>query len=603
MTNQSSIQQRLDQAELTVRRFVRRFQPSYKALACHAALPLLLTPELINYLRNEFLRDEDVPWVAEVDLLLSDLCHPVGYELYALDTDVRAYLLTEMEHQFGHLRMQQVAKLLISYVRYLAETNSQINEKELEAQQWAAMVYLDEPQRREAARQIAEKLELGGTIISQLGSNLVGQAELARLAQIAAELAPQLAEYPALLEYAALVRDTVLGDEVVAVERLERTYDVLPGYQLKLPEPLVRAAISRSMVAAEATETTARLPEFKTLEFETAQLVPDVTEEPEPDDNLPVLQTAEVEVVTIEILREPPPQPEIEFEPFTFEMATLERGEGFLRRWAIREQRQQAQRYIERLDDGGVFLMMVVVLGGTFVMGSPEDEPESFDNEGPQHDVRLSSFLMSQYPITQQQWRVVAAMPQQGRELNLDPSRFKGDRRPVENVSWYEAQEFCARLSAHTGREYGLPTEAEWEYACRAGTTTPFHFGETISPEVANYDGNYTYNEGPKGQSHGQTTSVDEYKYANAFGLCDMHGNVWEWCEDHYHSSYEGAPTDGSAWIDEDASKNKTRVRRGGSWVNSPGYCRSAYRYNFNPRGTIFNIGFRVVCRLPRSLP
>ena len=345
----------------------------------------------------------------------------------------------------------------------------------------------------------------------------------------------------------------------------------------------------------------ATIPEFKTLEFETAQLVPDVTEEPEPDDNLPVLQTTEVEVVTIEILREPPPQPEIEFGSFTFEVATLERG-GFLRRWTVRKQQRQAQRYIERLGNR-VTLMMVVIPGGTFVMGSPENEPERSNKEGPQHDVLVNSFLMSRYPITQQQWRIVAAMPQQERELNPDPSSFKGDKRPVENVSWYDAQEFCARLSAHTGREYGLPTEAEWEYACRAGTTTPFHFGETISPEVANYNSKVNYNDGPKGQSHSQTTSVDEYKYANAFGLCDMHGNVWEWCEDHYHDSYEGAPTDGSAWIDEDAEENELRVLRGGSWYYFPRRCRSAYRYFSNPRATYNNIGFRVVCRLPRSLP
>lgn len=344
------------------------------------------------------------------------------------------------------------------------------------------------------------------------------------------------------------------------------------------------------------------LPEFKTLEFETAQLVLDVTEEPEPDDNLPVLQTAEVEVVTIETLREPPPQPEIEFGWFIFDVATLERGEGFLRRWTIQTQQRQAQRHIERLGNR-VTLMMVVILGETFVMGSPSDEPERLDNEGPQHDVLVNSFLMSRYPITQQQWRVVAAMPQQDRELNPDPSRFKGNRRPVETVSWYDAQEFCARLSAYTGRNYGLPTEAEWEYACRAGTTTPFHFGETISPEVANYSSNVNYNDGPNGQYPKQTTSVDEYKYANTFGLCDMHGNVLEWCEDLYHNSYEGAPTDGSAWIDEEAEENAYRVLRGGSWHYGPRDCRSAYRSLYYPRDPNLTFGFRVVCRLPIPLP
>ncbi|MFM6281938.1 MAG: formylglycine-generating enzyme family protein, partial [Dolichospermum sp.] len=180
-------------------------------------------------------------------------------------------------------------------------------------------------------------------------------------------------------------------------------------------------------------------------------------------------------------------------------------------------------------------------------------------------------------------------------------SRFKGDgstsltnHRPVEQVSWHDAVEFCARLSNYTKRPYRLPSEAEWEYACRAGTTTPFHFGDTITTELANYDGNNTYGDGSKGVYREETTEVGSFKIANEFGLYDMHGNVWEWCQDDWHNNYEGAPTDGSAWISNNAKSDK--LLRGGSWFVNPGNCRSAYRcYPAAGFGT-YHDGFRVVC-------
>ena len=211
--------------------------------------------------------------------------------------------------------------------------------------------------------------------------------------------------------------------------------------------------------------------------------------------------------------------------------------------WVIRQRPSQARRRIERLDGPGrleanakgrkrpqtnppeLSLEMVYIPGGTFEMGSPDNEPERFSSEGPQRLVAVPSFLMSRYPITQAQWRFVAALERVERNLKPNPSWFKGDNRPVENVSWYDAVEFCARLSRLTQQEYRLPTEAEWEYACRADTTTPFHFGKTLTPEVANYDGNSTYDNGPKGKNRKETTPVDHFGVANAFGLCDMHGN------------------------------------------------------------------------------
>ena len=294
-------------------------------------------------------------------------------------------------------------------------------------------------------------------------------------------------------------------------------------------------------------------------------------------------------------------------ESFEFTVATLERQDLRPQRqrqeqtteWEILRQQQRAYRFIEPLP-GDILLEMVAIPAGTFLMGSPDDEPErKGDSEGPQHEVAIEPFFMGRYPVTQAQWRVVAAMPEVTRKLDRDPSRFKGDNRPVEKVSWDDAVEFCARLSAHTGREYRLPSEAEWEYACRAGTTTPFHFGETISSELADYDGTTSYADGPRGEHRGETTPVDQFDVANAFGLTDMHGNVFEWCQDHWHSNYDGAPTDGSAW--QEGRDLSTRVRRGGSWGSYPRYCRSASRNRHNPDLRDLIVGFRVCCAAPRT--
>lgn len=181
-------------------------------------------------------------------------------------------------------------------------------------------------------------------------------------------------------------------------------------------------------------------------------------------------------------------------------------------------------------------------------------------------------------------------MPQINRELKPNPSGFQNRDRPVENVSWKEAVEFCNRLSAQTGRTYRLPSEAEWEYACRSGGTTPFHFGETITPELANYYSNDSYNDSPKSEYRAETTPVDHFGIANAWRLSDMHGNLWEWCQDHWHDNYEGAPTNGSAWLDE--SDDQYCVVRGGSWYNDPRDCRSAYRIYNDPHDAHHYIGF-----------
>ena len=242
---------------------------------------------------------------------------------------------------------------------------------------------------------------------------------------------------------------------------------------------------------------------------------------------------------------------------------------------------------------------MVEIPAGSFVMGAPESEKESRDNERPQRDVSVPTFCMGKYPITQAQWGVVATLPQINQELNPDPSNFKGDQCPVEQVSWLDAMEFCRRLSKHTRREYRLPSEAEWEYACRAGTTTPFHFGETITTDYVNYDGGYPYGDAPKGEDRNDTTDVGSFKAANTFGLYDMHGNVWEWCADDWHDSYEGAPKDAQIWIKDIKNyedPESVKLLRGGSWYFNAGSCRSACRINDLARYQDYDIGFRVVC-------
>ncbi len=255
--------------------------------------------------------------------------------------------------------------------------------------------------------------------------------------------------------------------------------------------------------------------------------------------------------------------------------------------------------YTEKLGED-IGLDMMSIPGGTFLMGSPDDEPERENYESPQHEVTVSPFFLGRYTITQAQWRIVASYPQIDRELDPDPARFKGDNRPVERVDWDDATEFCQRLSAKTGKVYRLPSEAEWEYACRAGTTTPFHFGDWPSVALMNYNGNLAYNGSPRGEYRRQTIEVGSFP-SNSFGLYDMHGNVYEWCEDDWHESYEGAPTDGSAWLKENHAENN-RLLRGGSWNFMPGFCRSAYRVINSCGFRSYDIGFRVVCVFPSAL-
>ena len=301
----------------------------------------------------------------------------------------------------------------------------------------------------------------------------------------------------------------------------------------------------------------------------------------------------------------------------------------------IRRENMKNKFFREDLGNG-IFLDMVYIPGGRFKMGSPREIEDMFRKakltgylhtlglddrvyfynlltETPQRWVSLSSFYMGRFPVTQAQWRAVSLMPQVERQLDSDPSpsRYKGDDLPVHQVSWYEAVEFCNRLTTHTGHQYRLPSEAEWEYACRAGTTTQFHFGDAITAELANYSWKYNWNPSfllgspvYKGSVEDmRLTPVGSFGLANSFGLSDMHGNVREWCADYFQDSYVNAPIDGTPWIDEPTeltailTKGETHVVARSCWSDDPPrHCRSACRYHTKPNTKTIQFGFRLTC-------
>ena len=514
----------IERGHYQIETFLMRFGNDYQDLLDYAAIPVVITPELLNYLRMEF--TPKLPWVAEVDLLLSDLFRVVGYEQYAMQSYVRAVLLEGLDARIGKGRMEAAAKLLIGYVAQLKQENPYLSDRELQRQRWSAMVFIDD-----------RKADVVKEISNELDQSLVEgkpQDDLLGLVTITEQLSQQLREFPQLINNARAIGG------------------ILRDRQLTKAQKESKSSITR-------------------------------------------------------------------LEPFNYQVAKIRIGEtqerkGILGLGATPKQKKieiiktdkQGRQFVERIGDR-VDLEMVYVPSGDFVMGAPEKEEGSYSAERPQHLVTVSAFLMGKYPITQAQYEAV---------MGTNPSRFKDKRdsasRPVENVSWEDAQEFCKRLSELTSREYRLPSEAQWEYACRAMPSPPisrnekeiiyppFHFGETISTKVANYNGDEIYGRGEKGEKRGETTPVEYFGVANEFGLCDMHGNAWEWCEDDWHSNYDEAPTDGSAWIDAKSKEsNKTKhPLRGGSWFINP-LCRSASRSDDFIVLRDGNVGFRVISSAP----
>ena len=336
----------------------------------------------------------------------------------------------------------------------------------------------------------------------------------------------------------------------------------------------------RSSASGDGKQSNSEFPPpLIDLEYEVAKLI-----------EFPALQTCEYESATITAILD-----RVDFE--TAQVKRENRLLGLGSEWKIDRRQATTWGYTEILTSDSkaeIGLDMVAISGGSFLMGAPTSESGSRDRERPQHQVTLQPFYLGRYPITQAQWQEVATYPKIDRDLKSAPSTFTGDNLPVEKVSWDNAQEFCQRLSAKTGNNYCLPSEAQWEYACRAGSTTPFHYGETITPKLANYYTDKSYQGSPTTKNRGRTTEVGSFP-ANEWGLHDMHGNVWEWCEDDWHDNYHGAPTDGIAWVKSDRS-NTTKLLRGGSWVNIPRNCRAAIRYDDTREYINYNVGFRVCC-------
>jgi formylglycine-generating enzyme required for sulfatase activity len=258
-----------------------------------------------------------------------------------------------------------------------------------------------------------------------------------------------------------------------------------------------------------------------------------------------------------------------------FETPTLdEKGQVIAR---IRHSAQQFTEYLGK----GILLDMILIPAGIFKMGSLPHHGNS--DEKPQHLVTIKSFMMGKFLVTQGHWKAVMG--------RLPPCRFKGDNLPVERVSWNDAQKFCQRLSKTTGRNYQLPSETQWEYACRAGTMTPFSFGETLTVDVANFNGEHTFRDEPRGFYFHSTNEGGKFP-PNAFGLCDMHGNLWEWCADNWLDDYSSSPRDSDFYQYKDS---RYRVARGGSWHEPPALCRSAARLRVLQSDADEVMGFRVV--------
>ena len=495
-----------------------------------------------------------------------------GMETGAADLDNDGRISTDELHQYASKKVQQASPAMTPQF-YPVEEGYKI---------YLARSPQDDPKLRyrKEAQKRAEKGEF----------SLIGRRILARL-QIELEIST---------EEAATIEEEIL-----------RPYR---EFQQKLQEyeQAFREVVEQAYPLSEFTRK--ELQDFqKLLELRDediipieAQFSPSESIVPESDSEPEVIEY-ESEQIFIESVPESKPKNETKSQPSSktinnkqlhmleFDVMTVQVMQaglfGFSSKVELNLSRSQAQYFTEDLGNG-ITLDLAYILGGSFLMGSPKSEKNSYENERPQHKVTVPAFFMGKFQITQAQWKAIASLPKIKCDLNPNPSNFKGDDRPVEQVSWEDAVEFCQRLSKYTGKEYRLPSEAEWEYACRAGTTTPFHFGDTITTDLANYDGNYTCANGPKGEYRQKTTSVGNFP-PNAFGLYDMHGNVREWCQDDWYGNYENASTELNAWFSDISNK---KVVRSGSWGDDPDNCRSAIRYDIARVIRKNVIGLRVVC-------
>ncbi len=525
----------------TIQDFQDKFGEAHMYLACQAALPMALTPGLLYDLRANFNKDiygEDlhIPWIAVADILLSSLCREVGRELYEMEQDIRSALLERLNsnprfNKERQKRIETIAQFLLVYVEDKLDHPRNSIRNLAKVQQCTALAYTN---AEEAARVLA--LQLTSLSLNE-------KTEWVRMSKIADTLAEPLieAEFEPLLTYLHGMRDLARGSEQQAAAKFEQL------------------STNNGRIVIAGVNLT--VPQFEETEWKIEEVA--VT--------LPPLQKLKFKIATLTK------------QPKSFNLGS---------NWIVQRQNATTQGFDEQLaqTEREVVLEMLQIPEGEFLMGSAENEGNY--REQPQHLVKIAPFFLSRFTITQSQWKIIANNSRVRRELNATPSKFVGENLPVEQVTWFEAVEFCERLQLLTGRPYRLPTEAEWEYACRAGSDTAFSFGETISPEVATYDSTQRYKSGPKAKSPRQTSEVGAHQASNTFGLSDMHGNVWEWCADHWDDSYDNAPNDGKALLTDNMQWE--RVIRGGSWQDSPIVCRSRYRNGVSPSNKIITIGFRV---------
>ncbi len=505
-------------AESRLRLFEKENEPNTRELAKRAAFPLSLSPNLLYYLRQHQDKNNQAPWYAIADILLSSLVRKIDRELYEMSPDVRKLLLEKLTPE----ELKSLAHQLQTYIQeqigdYCSQSVYWQN------QQWLALAYLKPSQAVNEIRQVlAEAIKNNNRV------------RLVRLTALLKNLSAALADYEPLL---------LLNEPIAAYSRGDLNH---VGNVLQL-SPEDEGTLQKRLIDKVAAIVPYNFTAETVLVNKTGQVI----------ERKPV-------------------------KAYFYDENLAEVGN-----------QKKAQNYIR----------MMYIPQGEFWMGTEDEEIErlvkkfgwdGFRREKLPHLVKVPAFHISQTPITQAQWQAIAATAKIDIYLETNPSRFKGDELPVESVNWYEATEFCKRLSRETKREYRLPSEAEWEYACRAGTTTAFHFGETITADLANYRGTETYADESTGEYRQQTTPGGQFP-PNAFGLYDMHGNVWEWCADTWHDNYEGAPTDGSAWI-ENGNDNRSPLR-GGSWCSGLDSCRSAYRnFAFRRDYRNYDDGFRVVC-------
>ena len=592
-----SLVKQKEKAKNKIFRFAQKWGQEHLDLACHAAFPLAITPELLYCLRENFLPQS--PWIAVADIILSPLCDSVGDELYEMDGVVRDLLLKILvgDSRFAEERLNQLADFMGAYIEAQLPTYPRADSDLGKTPEWVALAYIHGEDAQRLRQRLEDLLRAGnGKIRQRLANFLEDEEDLL----IAAGLEPLM---------------------------MEVSHQWHLGLDLELETIEVEVA------------TFGEEEELSKLEFATVFV----------NKRGEIIERKQCEAYYYDQPLLIPPNP-------VNKTAKHPLSPPFLR--GVRGGSKGG-------DSTSQNLRMIYIPEGEFWMGSPEDEEGRFDDESPQHKVTVNSFFMSQTPITEAQWRFVANLPQEELKLNSNLSS-NGDNHPVYGVPWEDAMEFCARLSRYTGQNYRLPSEAEWEYACRAVISNqlsvisdlsqeasagvqiqetpftkkgggdqiqeaplikggwgdqitleewndkynqPFHFGETITSELANYNGEQIYKKEPKGEYRKKTTSVGIFTH-NAFGLYDMHGNVWEWCLDPWHENYEGAPNDGRVWHKEKEElyegiltnlkvllqNSSAHVRRGGSWDYYPWSCRSAFRGYVN-----YPCGLRVVRGSPRT--